>query len=98
MYRIDGAFNAIRKACLQGADDDEAWSNALDLEVFEELAERIVFQLQKAHGDFYSVQFAAKRTKQITGIYKQAKAQVDQGVVDFDTMLALLADAKAPGT
>ena len=64
---------------------------------FEEVAERILFQLQKADGDFYSVQFASKGTKQITGIYKEAKEQVDQGVVDFGRMLALLKEAGAPG-
>ena len=95
LYRIDGAFGVIRKACLEGTGDD--WSDNLDLVSFEEIADRIQFQLQKADGDFYSVQFAAKGTKQITGIYKEAKEQVDQGVTDFGRMIALLEQAGVPG-
>ena len=94
LYRIDGAFNVIRKAALEGGGD---WGDGLDLLAFEEVAERILFQLQKADGDFYSVQFASKGTTQITGIYKEAKEQVDQGVVDFDRILLLLKEADAPG-
>ena len=96
LYRIDGAFNVIRKACIEGTDGD-VWTDNLDLGAYEELVERILFQLQKADGDFYSVQFAAKGTKQISGIYKEAKEQVDQGVIDFDKILSLLEEANAPG-
>lgn len=95
LYRIDGAFNLIRKACLEG--DDDSWGPGLDLVTFEEIAERILFELQKADGDFYSVQFASKGTKQIRGIFNEAKIQIDRGVVDFDAMLSLLAGSKAPG-
>jgi hypothetical protein len=94
LYRIDGAFTVIRKACLTS---DAAWTERFDLVGFEEIAERIQFALQKADGDFYSVQFAAKGTKQINGIYREAKEQVDQGVVDFDQMLSMLKEAGTPG-
>jgi hypothetical protein len=95
LYRIDGAFTAIRKASLDD-DSDSSWAANLDLESFDEIAERIVFQVQKADGDLYSVQFAAKGTTQISGIYKEAKGQVDQGVVDSASLLLLLKDAGAP--
>jgi hypothetical protein len=95
LYRIDGAFTAIRKASLDD-DSDSSWAANLDLESFDEIAERIVFQVQKADGDLYSVQFAAKGTTQISGIYKEAKVQVDQGVVDSAALLLLLKDAGAP--
>jgi hypothetical protein len=101
LYRIDGAFTAVRKASLDDEDDSDSssssWAANLDLELFDEIAERIVFQVQKADGDLYSVQFASKGTTQISGIYKEAKGQVDQGVVDVTTMLGLLKDAGAPG-
>jgi hypothetical protein len=100
LYRIDGAFTAVRKASLDNDNDDDdesLWAANLDLELFEDIAERIVFQVQKADGDLYSVQFASKGTTQISGIYKEAKGQIDQGVVDFAAMLGLLKDAGAPG-
>eukprot|EP00566_Odontella_aurita_P016289 CAMPEP_0113566640 /NCGR_PEP_ID=MMETSP0015_2-20120614/22833_1 /TAXON_ID=2838 /ORGANISM="Odontella" /LENGTH=254 /DNA_ID=CAMNT_0000468947 /DNA_START=162 /DNA_END=926 /DNA_ORIENTATION=+ /assembly_acc=CAM_ASM_000160 len=95
LYRIDGAFNAVRKVAL--SDDDGAWAENLDLLAFEELSERLQFELQKADGDLYSVQFASKGTTQISGIYKEAKAQIDQGLVDIEEMKVLLRDAGAPG-
>lgn len=98
LYRIDGAFNVVRKATIAGWDAEvNTWVGNLDLPEFEEIAERIQFQLQKADGDFYSVQFASKGTTQISGIFKEAKAQVDQGIGDFETIIQLLKDAGAPG-
>jgi hypothetical protein len=96
LYRIDGAFNVIRKACLESESDSD-WSSTLDQEAFEELAERILFQVQKADGDLYSVAFASKGTTQISGIYKEAKGQIDQGIVDLEKMIRLLSNAGAPG-
>lgn len=96
LYRIDGAFSVVKKAYLE-SDSDSDWVSNLDLEAFEELAERILFQVQKADGDLYSVAFASKGTKQISGIYKEAKGQIDQGIVDLDKMIRLLSNAGAPG-
>jgi hypothetical protein len=98
LYRIDGAFAAVRKAAIANAgDDDPPWISELDLLAFEELSERIQFALQKADGDFYSVAFASKGSKQINGIFKEAKAQVDQGILDFEAIMGLLKEAGAPG-
>jgi len=94
LYRIDVAFKAVRKCAL---NEDEKWASTLDLERFEELGERINFAVQKADGDFYGVMFAAKGTTQVKQIYKEAKGQVDQGIVDLDEILLLLKDAGAPG-
>lgn len=96
LYRIDGAFNVIRKAYIE-SESDSGWTTTLDLELFEELVERILFQVQKADGDLYSVAFASKGTTQISGIYKEAKGQIDQGIVDLEKMISLLTDAGAPG-
>lgn len=99
LYRIDGAFKAVRFAAIDGDDDNGTtkWTENLDLSRFEELVERILFALQKADGDFYSVLFASKGTKQIQGIYKEAKIQVDQCVKDLEEMIQLFKDAGAPG-
>ena len=95
LYRIDGAFNAVRKAALDG--DPDSWPAGLDLDAFNEAAERILFALQKADGDFYSVVFASKGTSQLAQIYKEARAQVDNSVNDFECILKLLQEAGAPG-
>uniref|UniRef100_A0A7S1VY35 Imelysin-like domain-containing protein n=1 Tax=Ditylum brightwellii TaxID=49249 RepID=A0A7S1VY35_9STRA len=95
LYRIDGAFTLIRNEAL-GASD-ESWTVALDLLTFDELADRILFAIQKADGDFYSVLFASKGTKQISGIFSEAKGQIDQAILDFEKMIVLLKDAGAPG-
>uniref|UniRef100_A0A7S2MF25 Uncharacterized protein n=1 Tax=Helicotheca tamesis TaxID=374047 RepID=A0A7S2MF25_9STRA len=98
LYRIDGAFALIRTKALDDAPaDDGGWADALDLTTFDELADRVLFAIQKADGDCYSVLFAAKGTKQISGIFSEAKGQVDQGVMDLEKMVALLKDAGAPG-
>jgi hypothetical protein len=98
LYRIDGALKAIREAAIYGSSDpnDDVWLADLDLPAFEELSDRIIFQLQKVDNDFYSVQFAAKGTAQISGIFKEAKSQVEQGVQDFEAIKALLKEAGAP--
>ena len=55
LYRIDGAFAALRKAALNAADG--TWGSRLDLEAFVERGEDIVFALKKADDSFYSVVF-----------------------------------------
>ena len=69
----------------------------MDLFAFEELAEKLVYELSKADGDFYSVLFASKGTTMIRDIFVEAKSLVKQGIKDFDAMLDLLRDAGAPG-
>jgi hypothetical protein len=54
LYRMDGAFHAIRQQAAALEEEDSSWLGALDLPRFEELVERILFALQKADGDFYS--------------------------------------------
>ena len=93
LYRIDGAFSAIRQAAIEETID---WASNLDLVRFEELVERILFAIQKADGDFYSVLFAAKGTRMVSGIFGEAKAQVNQGIADFEELIGLLKDAGAP--
>jgi len=96
LYRIDGAFTTIRKVSIDAVDKN-SWGFRLDLAAFEDTAERVLFEVQKADGDFYSVSFAAKGTTQVKGIYKEAKIQVDGGIIDLEIMLGLLRDAGAPG-
>jgi len=95
LYRIDVAFVTVRKAALEG---DEQWASAnLDLDRFEDLAERILYEIQKADGNFYSVLFAAKGTAMIRDIFVETRSLIKQGISDFDQMLLLLKDAGAPG-
>eukprot|EP00527_Entomoneis_sp_CCMP2396_P002624 CAMPEP_0198139942 /NCGR_PEP_ID=MMETSP1443-20131203/3181_1 /TAXON_ID=186043 /ORGANISM="Entomoneis sp., Strain CCMP2396" /LENGTH=240 /DNA_ID=CAMNT_0043802221 /DNA_START=14 /DNA_END=736 /DNA_ORIENTATION=+ len=96
LYRIDGAFLSIRQAAINDDAPEVAWPSDLDLAQFEELAERVLFAVQKADGDFYSVLFAQKGTRQISGIFSEAKGQVNQGISDFEEVLRLLKDAGAP--
>ncbi len=95
LYRVDGAFAAIRQAALNA--DDSTWAARLDVEEFVELGERIFFDLQKADNDFYGVVFASKGTTQLSKIYDEAKSCVDRSIDNFDRMLVLLKDANAPG-
>lgn len=94
LYRIDVAFVTVRKAALEDGND---WTDNLDLDRFEELADRILYQVQKADGNFYGVLFAAKGTKMINDIYVETKKLIEQGIKDLDEMLSLLKDAGAPG-
>ena len=98
LYRIDGAFAAIRQAAIDddNLSEEEAWVASLDLIRFEELVEHVLFAIQKADGDFYSVLFASKGTKQTSGIFGEAKGQVNQGISDFEEILQLLKDAGSP--
>mmetsp|Transcript_10244 Transcript_10244/g.9906 ORF Transcript_10244/g.9906 Transcript_10244/m.9906 type:complete len:229 (-) Transcript_10244:261-947(-) len=96
LYRIDGAFSVVRKAAID-SEDKNSWSFQLDITTFEEVAERVLFAVQKADGDFYGVSFAAKGTTQIKGIYKEAKGSIDRGIIDLDIMIGLLKDVGAPG-
>lgn len=96
LYRIDVAFVTVRKAALEG--DEEEWAAAnLDLDRFEDLAERILYEIQKADGNFYSVLFAAKGTAMIRDIFVETRSLIKQGISDFDQMLGLLKEAGAPG-
>lgn len=96
LYRIDRAFTVVRRASIDAVDKD-SWGFRLDIATFEEISERVLFELQKADGDFYSVNFAMKGSIQITGIYKEAKIQVDRGIIDLDNIVGLLRDVEAPG-
>lgn len=103
LYRIDNALTAVRNAALQADDDDSDsslsssfWPAKLDLVTFEELVDRLLYSLQKADGDFYSVLFAAKGTTQIQGIFTEAKRLVQQSIRDLDDIIALLDEAGAP--
>lgn len=99
LYRIDVAFVTIRKAVLESDDsnNNNKWTNTLDLDRFEELVDRINYEIQKADGNFYSVLFAAKGTKMIEDIFKETKNLVKQGIKDLDEMISLLQNAGAPG-
>jgi len=94
LYRIDGAFGAVRRAAIDS--EGGSWESSIDLTTFDELAEEILFGVQKADGDFYSVLFASKGTKQISGIYSEAKIQIDRCILDFEKMVLVLKDAGAP--
>lgn len=95
LYRIDVAFVTVRKTVLDGSDNE--WTQDLDLDRFEELADRIVYNVQKADGNFYSVLFAMKGTSMIQDIFKETKKLVQQGIVDLEEMIQLLKTAGAPG-
>ena len=95
LYRIDGAFKAIRRYALDAGADE--WGSRLDVEAFVDRSEDIVFALKKTDDSFYGVVFASKGTVQLEGIYKEAKQSVDRCLSDMDAVLAMLKDAKAPG-
>jgi len=95
LYRIDVAFVTVRKAVLE--DDAGRWTSSFDLDRFEELADRIIYETQKADGNFYSVLFAAKGTRMIDDIFTETKSLVKQGIVDLEEMILLLKAAGAPG-
>ena len=95
LYRIDGAFAAVRKCVLNS--DDSSWASSIDIEEFVELGEEIVRSLKKVDDSFYGVVFASKGSVMLEKIYAEAKQSVDASVVNFETMLGLLRAAKAPG-
>ena len=95
LYRIDVAFVTVRKAVLE--DDAGRWTSSFDLDRFEELADRIIYETQKADGNFYSVLFAAKGTRMIDDIFTETKSLVKQGIVDLEEMILLLKAVGAPG-
>lgn len=100
LYRIDVAFVTVRKAVLEGSDNNDketAWRDKLDLERFEELADRVIYGTQKADGNFYSVLFAMKGTTMIADIFLETKKLVQQDIDDLDNMVRLLQEAGAPG-
>ena len=107
LYRIDVAFVSIRQAVLQSPTTptasatatgaaDESWTDKLDLDRFEELADRLIYETQKADGNFYSVLFAMKGTTMIQDIFRETKSLVQQGIADLDEMIQLLKVAGAP--
>mmetsp|Transcript_3352 Transcript_3352/g.6947 ORF Transcript_3352/g.6947 Transcript_3352/m.6947 type:complete len:250 (-) Transcript_3352:1876-2625(-) len=93
LYRIDTALGVIRKAAL----DDVSWTAQLDLGAYEELVDRLLYALQKADGNFYSVLFAAKGTTMIRAIFDETKSLVTQSIRDLDDILKLFQEAGAPG-
>lgn len=103
LYRIDVAFVTIRRAAIDAADDDgggsndDSWAGALDLDAFEELADKIQYYVQKADGNFYSIVFASKGTRMIQDILTETKSLVTAGIADLDAMIVLLQEAGAPG-
>ena len=46
---------------------------------------------------FYGVVFASKGSTQLEGIYKEARQSVDKALKEFDEIIGLLQEAKAPG-
>ena len=95
LYRVDGAFAAVRKAALDA--EDGSWPAEIDVENLVELGEKIAFDLQKADNDFYGVVFASKGTAQLAKIYEEAGACVDRSIANFEEVLTILRKAKAPG-
>ena len=94
LYRIDGAFNAVRKFAL---GDAAAWASSLEIEPFVECGDDIAFRIQKIDDSFYSVVYASKGSAQLEKIYGEARAEVDRALADFDAVLGLLREAGAPG-
>lgn len=94
LYRIDGAFSSIRKYALDA--EAGSWGANLDIESFVNTAEEITFAIKKADDSFYGVVFTMKGSTMISNSYKEAKNSVDRALRDFDTLLELLVDAKAP--
>lgn len=99
LYRIDIAFLAVRKAVIMDDDDenDSKWTTNLDLDRFEEIAERVNYIVQKCDGNFYSVLFAMKGTDMIQDIFNETKGLIKEGIQDLEAMIQLLKDAGAPG-
>ena len=75
-----------------------SWEDTFDLERFEELADRIVYNVSKCDGNFYSVLFAMKGAKMIEDIFQETKILVTQIIDDMDEMLLLLQDARTSNT
>lgn len=95
LYRIDGAFAAVRKFALNA--DQTSWGSMLDVESFVEKGEDIAFALKKTDDSFYGVVFASKGTVMLEKIYEEAKQSVDRSLVNFDELIEMLKAAKAPG-
>lgn len=96
LYRIDVAFVTVRKAVLEDGEQNQQWTGNLDLELFEELADRIIYETQKADGNFYGVLFAQKGTKMINDIFMETLQLVKQGTKDLEDMVQLLKESGAP--
>ena len=94
LYRIDGAFKAVRKYALNASD---TWAENLDVTAFVEKGEDIVLSLRKVDDAFYGVVFASKGSTMLENIYADAKKTVDVTLLDFEQLLALLREAGAPG-
>ena len=106
LYRIDVAFVRVRKTVLDRvsatttttATAAASWEDTFDLDRFEELADRIVYNVSKCDGNFYSVLFAMKGGKMIEDIFQETKTLVTQSIGDMDEMLLLLQDARTSNT
>lgn len=104
LYRIDVAFVTVRKYVLEGSGsgsdsesaDPDPWTDSFDLDRFEELADRVVYNVSKSDGNFYSVLFAMKGGKMIEDIFVETRGLVKQGVGDLEEMIGLLKSAGAP--
>ena len=102
LYRIDVAFVTVRKYVLEGSgsdsgsDNGDPWTDSFDLDRFEELADRVVYNVSKSDGNFYSVLFAMKGGKMIEDIFVETRGLVKQGVGDLEEMIGLLKSAGAP--
>ena len=103
LYRIDVAFVTVRKYVLEGSgsdsgsdSDSDPWTDSFDLDRFEELADRVVYNVSKSDGNFYSVLFAMKGGKMIEDIFVETRGLVKQGVGDLEEMIGLLKSAGAP--
>ena len=75
-----------------------SWEDTFDLDRFEVLADRIVYNVSKCDGNFYSVLFAMKGAKMIEEIFHETKTLVTQSIDDMDEMLLLLQDARTSNT
>jgi len=108
LYRIDVAFVRVRKTVLDRGSATAttaattaaaaSWEDTFDLDRFEELADRIVYNISKCDGNFYSVLFAMKGGKMIEDIFQETKTLVTQSIDDMDEMLLLLQDARTSNT
>ena len=105
LYRIDVAFVRVRKTVLDRVSGPttataaaSSWEDTFDLDRFEVLADRIVYNVSKCDGNFYSVLFAMKGAKMIEEIFHETKTLVTQSIDDMDEMLLLLQDARTSNT
>lgn len=94
LYKLEGAFAAIRKASLAADEDSkdalERQLAAMDVEEFVEATEIIAYNLQKADYQFYSCAFAPGGTRQVQELYDSSRVFVDRSVIEYAKVLSLL--------